>query len=69
MFLVEGMDYDYGLEIMMLVVCIQNMCRPGPAVLVLYLLNYVLSVNISRLSVCVNELQPNLVCKLAKDAM
>lgn len=51
MFLVEGMDYDYRLEIMMVIVCIQNMCIPGPAVLVLYPLNCVLSVNISRLSV------------------
>lgn len=60
MFLVEGMDYDYGLEIMMVVACVQNMCRPGPAVLVLYLLNYLLSVNISRLSACVmncNQIQ------------
>lgn len=53
MFLVEGMDYDYGLEIMMVIVCIQNMCRPGPAVLVLYPLNCVLSVNISIPSACV----------------
>lgn len=51
MFLVEGMDYDYRLEIMMVIVCIQNMCIPGPAVLVLYPLNCVLSVNISRPSV------------------
>lgn len=68
MFLVEGMDYDYGLEIMMVIVCIQNMCRPGPAVLVLYPLNCVLCEHLH--TECLrNELQPNLVRKLAKDAM